>query len=263
MRNSKKINLENLTFCIPVRIDSSHRERNLLTILKFYAQNIRCNYIVMEADKEQHLKELPSIEGLVYHFIYDENPTFHRTYYINKMLAQTTTEIAASWDTDAIAPITQLSKAYKTIIEEQATMAYPYDGCFWSINEFFSSLFCKNLKISLLEKSPMMKFLMCGYYSVGGAFLVNVRLYKECGWENEHFIGWGPEDAERYKRLMILNKKPIKIPGALYHLYHSRGNNSSDGNEQVAYITKKEYCHVCSMQPDELKEYIKTWNWIK
>lgn len=210
MRNSKKINLENLTFCIPVRIDSSHRERNLLTILKFYAQNVRCNYIVMEADKEQHLKELPSIEGLVYHFIYDENPTFHRTYYINKMLAQTTTEIAAIWDTDAIAPITQLSKAYKTIIEEQATMAYPYDGCFWSINEFFSSLFCKNFKISLLEKSPMMKFLMCGYYSVGGAFLVNVRLYKECGWENEHFIGWGPEDAERYKRLVILNKKPIK-----------------------------------------------------
>lgn len=263
MKNDKKINMGNMTFCIPVRIDSPYRERNLLAVLNFYAQQIHCKYIIMEADKEQHLKKLPSIEGLTYHYIYDNNPTFHRTYYINKMLAQTTTEIAAIWDTDAIAPIPQLSEAYKTIIEKQVTMMYPYDGCFWGINEFFSSLFCKNLKISLLEDFPMMKFLMCGYHSVGGAFLVNVRLYKECGWENEYFIGWGPEDAERYKRLVILSRKPIRTSGSLYHLHHSRGNNSSDGNKQVAYITKKECCHVCSMQPDELKAYIETWNWIK
>ena len=108
-----------MTFCIPVRIDSPYRERNLLAVLNFYAQQIHCKYIIVEADKEQHLKKLPSIEGLTYHYIYDDNPTFHRTYYINKMLAQTTTEIAAIWDTDAIAPIPQLSEAYETIIEKQ------------------------------------------------------------------------------------------------------------------------------------------------
>lgn len=255
--------MENLTFCIPVRIDSSYRERNLLAVLKFYARYIHCNYIIIEADKEQHLKDLPLIEGMAYRYIYDENPTFHRTYYINMMLTQVTTEMAAIWDTDAIASVSQLQKAYREIIGKQATMVYPYDGCFWRIDDFFSSLFCKNLKISLLKDFPMMRFLMCGYHSVGGAFLVNVKLYKECGWENEYFIGWGPEDAERYKRLLILDRKPIRISGPLYHLYHPRGDNSSDGNKQVAYITKKEYCHVCSMQPDELKEYITTWNWIK
>ena len=116
MKSNKKTNLDNLTFCIPVRIDSSYRERNLVTILKFYAQHIHCNYIIVEADKEQHLKKLPSIEGLTYHFIYDDSPTFHRTYYINQMLAHTTTEIAAIWDTDAIVTISQLNKAYRTII---------------------------------------------------------------------------------------------------------------------------------------------------
>lgn len=263
MKNNSKINLEKLTFCIPVRIDSAYRERNLLAVLRFYAQHIKCNYIIMEADKVQHLKKLPQIEGLTYHFIYDDNPTFHRTYYINRMLAQTSTEIAAIWDTDAIAPISQVNKAYRIIMKEQATMVYPYDGCFWNINGFFSSFFCKNLRINLLKDFPMMRFLMCGYHSVGGAFLVNVKMYKECGWENEHFIGWGPEDEERYKRLLILNRKPTRISGALYHLYHPRGNNSSDNDKHVAYVTKKEYCHVCSMQPDELRKYIATWNWIK
>lgn len=262
MKNNK-INLKDLTFCIPVRIDSPYRERNLVAALKFYARHIHCNYIIVEAAKEQHLKKLPSIEGLTYHFIYDDNPTFHRTYYINQMLARTTTKIAAIWDADAIVAISQLNKAYRRIIEEQATMVYPYDGCFWRINDFFSSFFCKNLKISLLKDFPIMKTLMCGYHSVGGGFLVNVKLYKECGWENEYFIGWGPEDAERYKRLLILNKRPTRISGPLYHLHHPRGDNSRDGNKQVAYITKKEYCHVCSMQPDELKAYIETWNWIK
>lgn len=153
MKNNK-INLKDLTFCIPVRIDSPYRERNLVAALKFYARHIHCNYIIVEAAKEQHLKKLPSIEGLTYHFIYDDNPTFHRTYYINQMLARTTTKIAAIWDADAIVAISQLNKAYRRIIEEQATMVYPYDGCFWRINDFFSSFFCKNLKISLLKDSP-------------------------------------------------------------------------------------------------------------
>lgn len=33
--------------------------------------------------------------------------------------------------------------------------------------------------------------------SVGGAFLVNRKVYLKAGGENEHFYGWGPEDTER------------------------------------------------------------------
>lgn len=68
--------MQNLTFCIPVRIDSEYRLRNLLTILKFYSHHLSSNYIVLEADNQQHVKELPHIPGLVYEFIYDENPVF-------------------------------------------------------------------------------------------------------------------------------------------------------------------------------------------
>lgn len=258
-----KKDLQHLTFCIPVRIDSTYRMRNLLTLLKFYSRQISTNYIILEADKEQHLKDLPQIPGLTYEFIYDENPVFHRTRYINRMLSMTATPLAAIWDTDAIAPVPQVCQAYRTLFEEDTVMVYPYDGRFWHVNSFFACCFHERLKISILTSPDMPRVLMCGYNSVGGAFMVNIGLYKKYGWENEYFTGWGPEDCERYKRLHILGRTPLRVEGSLYHLYHPRGINSGDFNEEMACQTKKEYTHICSMMPEELREYINTWNWIK
>lgn len=179
------------------------------------------------------------------------------------MLSKVSTETAGIWDTDAVAPIAQLLQAHQRISDEQTIMAYPYDGRFWYINDFFSSLFCEKLDIRLLTDFDMPRRLMCGYYSVGGAFLVNVGRYRQYGWENENFIGWGPEDSERYKRLHILGQTPVRVPGSLYHLYHSRGINSGDRDAEVIYKTKKEYSRICGMMPEELRKDIETWSWTK
>ena len=97
---------------------------------------------------------------------------------------------------------------------------------------------------NLLGSYSQPLYLMCSYYSVGGAFLVDVEEYRRCGWENEHFAGWGPEDAERYRRLLILGEQHSRIAGSLYHLYHTRGVNSGDYDKKLAMDTKKEYVHV-------------------
>lgn len=254
--------MKELTFCIPVRIDSEYRFRNLLTLLRFYSQQLyMAKYILLEADTEQRIKELPDVRGLRYIFVKDDNPIFHRTRYINYMLRETDTKIAAIWDTDAIAPVPQLVEAYRTMLQGGFTMIYPYDGRFWSIDNYFTRLFCKSLSIGLLADYPQPRVLMCGYYSVGGAFLVNVQRYRLFGWENEYFTGWGPEDAERYRRLELLGEKPLRVIGSLYHLYHSRGINSGEQDGKLAFQTKKEYCRVCAMYPDELRKYVDTWKW--
>ena len=260
---SKKIEMNQLTFCIPIRVDSNYRLQNLITLLAFYSHHIRAHYIVLEADCIQRIKSLPRIDGLHYKFVVDTNPIFHRTYYINQMLKETTTSIAAIWDTDAIAPIHQLKQAYELLLENKITMVYPYDGRFWSINHFYSAIFRRKKQIKLFDSDSMPRILLGGYNSVGGAFLVNIQAYKRCGWENEHFLGWGPEDVERYHRLEILGEPPHRIKGSLYHLYHTRGINSGDFNQQLAISTKKEYIHVCSMYPDELRAYVDTWEWTR
>ncbi len=260
-----------LTFCIPVRIDSEHRQRNLMGMLNFYSHNLRkAKYLILEADSKPHIDESRFCNKMLkpyleYCFVKDDNPIFHRTRYINQMLRQANTKVAAVWDTDAIAPPMQVIDAYRAILRGETTMAYPYDGRFWAVNDFFSRRFCEAYKDELLYLTnyPQPLSLMCGYYSVGGAFLVDINKYRHCGWENEHFVGWGPEDAERYRRMELLGHKPLRISGSLYHLYHPRGINSGDYNHHLALSTKKEYCRICGMQPDELRREVAQWEWIK
>ena len=104
---------------------------------------------------------------------------------------------------------------------------------------------------------------MFGYISVGGAYLCNIERYKLYGWENEYFIGWGPEDYERFMRLDIFGKKPLQIKGVIHHLNHPRGGNSGNFFKHVILETKREYCKICAMMPDELRQYVDTWPWIK
>lgn len=150
MTMSKKQNMTALTFCIPVRIDSKYRMRNLLAVLAFYSRYVDARYILPEADKERRIWNLPHIPGLRYQYIHDENPIFHRTHYINRMLSEVTTKVAAIWDTDAIVPIPQLQQAYERILQSERTMVYPYDGRFRGVDDFFSSIFCKHKKITIL-----------------------------------------------------------------------------------------------------------------
>jgi hypothetical protein len=119
------------------------------------------------------------------------------------------------------------------------------------------------MDLDVLTKYPQPRSLMCGYHSVGGAFLVDIERYRIRGWENENFIGWGPEDSERYARLEILGKKPLKVDAELYHLHHPRGINSGSIEPMLAFSTKKEYAKVCSMSPDQLREYVSQWEWTK
>lgn len=256
------IDMSLLTFCIPVRIDSVYRLKNLISLLSFYSHCIRTNYLILEADSKQQVKSLPSINGLHYMFVEDANPIFHRTHYINQMLRAVTTPLAAVWDTDVIAPIAQLHQAYNHLLNNQDIMVYPYDGCFWQVNYAFTKLFYEKKQIAIFQSNYMPRIYMAGYHSVGGAFLVNIKDYWVYGGENEHFAGWGPEDVERYHRLEILGKRPIRIAGPLYHLYHTRGINSGDFDQNLAVSTKREYIRICAMVPNELRTYIQTWTWI-
>lgn len=261
MKANEKTNLDELTFCIPIRIDSEDRMRNLYAVLNYFSKRIYAHYIVLEADVEQRCLNLPSIETLSYSFVEDHNPIYHRTHYINQMLEMAHTHYAAIWDVDAILPIEQLCSAYSALKQSFVTMVYPYSGPFWAINEAVSALFRESLDIRIFDLPYLSKRLLSGYLAVGGAFLVNVAAYKQAGGENEFFVGWGPEDAERYARMLILGRSAVRIEGSLYHLYHARGLNSYYGSKDIELNTKKEFCKVCSMTMPELEMYILSWNW--
>jgi predicted glycosyltransferase involved in capsule biosynthesis len=75
---------------------------------------------------------------------------------------------------------------------------------------------------------------------LGGAFLANLKAYKESGLENENFYGWGLEDGERYYRWENLGYKIQRVPGPLFHLSHGRGINSTFHNGDQQLLKRKE-----------------------
>ncbi len=259
--NDKISTSEDLTFCIPVRIDSRERLRNLNAVLNFYLENTSARFIILEADSNRRLR-LPDNQRIKYIFIEDNNMIFHRTHYINTMLRECTTRYAAVWDTDVVVPIKQIDDALRLFSESEAVMVYPYAGMLWAIMEFMSNRFSETLDINILSNFPQNTFLMCAYHSVGGGFIVDKDLYRKFGWENENFTGWGPEDVERWKRLEILGFKPLRTNGSMYHLNHSRGINSKLKDPETALKTRTELAKICSMMPNTLADYIKCWNWI-
>src|ERR1035437_7470632 len=110
-QNNHIIDLSDVTFLIPLRIDSDHRKNNLAVLLGLLNRDFKTNIIVLEADKTQLYHPSQEIKNLAYHFIYDEDEIFYRTRYINKMIAISSTPYIAVWDADAIAIPCQVADA--------------------------------------------------------------------------------------------------------------------------------------------------------
>ena len=248
-----------LTIVMPVRIESDERMSNLKAVLHQVC-GLRCRVVLLEADQQSvlgNMKEM--LKNVEYEFVQDLSPVFHRTRYINRLLNEACTEIVAVWDADILIAYHQVYEAVDNIIKG-CTIAYPYNGEFVMLSEVKSDTARRNLDIENLKSLKLQSTF--GRPSCGGVFLVHRKRYFQCGGENEHFTGWGPEDAERLRRVKILGHcVKWTEEGQAYHLNHSRGKNSNFYSENDAIKLRKEFVKVCSMEKEELWNYITGKSW--
>lgn len=223
-----------VAFVIPVKIESSERQENLDIVYTY----------------------LEKISGASIKIFNTTESPFHRTRYINDLIKQVNTPIVGVWDTDAILPYNQIEAAIQAI-RDGATLAYPFSGAFLNIPQHLKHASIETLQ----EQASTFESLSQNSDSVGGAYMINVAKYKECGLENEKFISWGCEDRERFSRVAILGHKIIQIPGTLFHLTHKR-NPSNYFNNPTFNNNLQEQHRVEAMTKQELQKYIKTWSWL-
>lgn len=236
----RKTELSDVTFLVPLRIDSLERKENADTLIKYTFRQFNTSFIVLEADTTRKYFPEYEPEGFQYKFIEDTNEVFHRTKWINHLISIAKTPFIAVWDADAIAPPEQILNAVELLRAGQAVMSFPYDGRFYSCDKVSCDLFKRILDIEIfIKRIPVMQ-LMHGYHSVGGTFIVNKEKYLNAGGENEKFYGWGPEDAERVKRMEILNLQIKYSAGPLFHLCHPQGKNSWFFNPEMEKQNRKE-----------------------
>lgn len=254
-----------LTIIMPVRIESDERMGNLEAVLN-HVCGLGCRVMLLEADAQSAFNDQKSLSAesrkhIGHEFVVDASPVFYRTKYINRLLNEASTEIVAVWDADILIAYNQVYEAIENI-QKGCTIAYPYSGEYVMLSEKESSVARRGFDAEYLKSRKLQP--VFGRPFCGGVFLVHRQRYLQCGGENEHFTCWGPEDAERLRRVCILgHDAKWTQEGQAYHLYHPRGKNSDFYSEEDAVKLRKELVKVCGMGKEELQNYITGDSWNK
>lgn len=253
-----KFDLLDVSFLFPIRLDSILRLENLIASIGYISRNFNTSIKVLHADSYDNgfiRKLLPS--NVEYNFIEDFDDVFYRTKYINTMVKEVNSPIVGVWDADVIVPSKQIIESIESL-RNGYDVSYPYDGHFYDTSRTIRELYIDTKNIHILSKNIGKMQLIYGSDMKGGAFFANRKKYLFSGLENENFYGWGPEDFERYIRWENLGYKIKRVNGNLYHLTHSRGQNSTFRSQQQIETTNKERWNtICSSRNEILENLNK------
>jgi hypothetical protein len=147
----EKIDLKDVTFLIPLRLDSIERIENLQLVVHFLTRHFDTHIHIVEAAKfnnEILRKILP--EEVQIKFMEDFDPVFHRTYYINIMAQGAFTPYCAIWDADVITDCAQLHESVQILRAGHADFVYPYTDLFLDVPEIIKEHYREAVDMSIL-----------------------------------------------------------------------------------------------------------------
>jgi hypothetical protein len=282
------IDLSNVTFIIPLRIDSDDRLRNIILSTSFLLNKFDCRVIIKESDEMSKfdywalplIKSISDTKNLKYIFEENHDDHFHRTRLLNEMILQTETEIVVNYDSDIILPVSSYVNAQQMLTSSNFDVVYPY-----RFGEKGERKVVLNTRVEteddlekLLDFPLIKKFISnyepeafsesyvyathsqgLGWAEYGMVQFFNTEVYKRGYLENENFIAYAPEDVERHHRWKLLGYKIGRIDNYAYHLEHKRTQNSwfnnpfmQNNNELWEYLktlTKQEIIDYYENQP--------------
>jgi hypothetical protein len=213
-----KYTYDDITFIIPVKIDTSTRLTNLYYSLMYLTDIHNFKIIIKEVDHEQKVKDINNIiQNPNIKYIFEQQTTdfFHRTKYLNDMIELCDTSIICNFDCDVLLPRVNIDKSL-SLFENNMDVVYPYNCGFnlYLINKFndiseninllkeeydlYMSYIKEHIKYGPTKEITLWNTLF------GHAVMIKTESYKKGFGENELFKSYGPEDFERYLRFVKL-----------------------------------------------------------
>ena len=129
------IDLKNVDFIVPLRIDTGDRLRNVIMTTSYLLHHFDCTVTIKEVDSEHRFEEyaLPIIKRLVdtknLNHIWEEetrtDDAFHRTKVLNDMVMDSKCDIVVNYDTDLILPVDTYTQAVE-MLQGEYDVVYPY-----------------------------------------------------------------------------------------------------------------------------------------
>mgnify|MGYP003134164141 CR=1 FL=1 len=285
------IDLSNVTFIIPLRIESDDRLRNIILSTSFLLNNFDCKVLIKESDQEANfgsfaypqIQKIAPTENLEFHHENSVRDYFHRTKLLNEMVMMTTTDIVVNYDSDIILPISSYVEAKRLIDEKEAHVVYPY-----KFGEKGERKVTMNTKVvdeddlnSLLDFPLIKKFISgfnpevldesyvyaenvngMGWSEYGMCQFFNTKAYKDGYLENENFIAYAPEDVERHHRWNMLGYNIGRVDNHAYHMEHKRTQNSWFNNPFM-HKNNSLWETLKSFSEEEIHEYYQNQTYYK
>lgn len=250
-----KIDLKDVEFQIPIRVDHENRLENLELLVDYLNHHFDTNITVMESSERSILQNTSLSKKVNYIWEFDDKEYFHRTRILNLMAKNSKHPIIVNQDTDVLLNIQNYFSATEAIRRNEFDVIYPYDGRFMEVLRNFIPKIKENMDVSWIKETD------CNLLhpsSVGGIIFENREKFLKVGMENEKCISYGFEDNERFSRFLKLGLRVVRLPGFLIHLFHWRGKNSEPTNDFFNQ-NMREYNKIAIMNKTDLENYIKTW----
>lgn len=250
-----KIDLKDVTFAIPVRIEHENRQENLEMTIDYLTHHFDVNIIVVESSERSILMNHPSMKKVKYIWQFDSSEIFHRTKILNDMLEMTETKIWVNYDCDVLFPVQSYVDAANEI-RSGKVFVFPYQGPFHEVPRKFLPEIREKMDVSWIDLNQ------CGLNhpkSVGGAMFMDSEVYRKLGGENQQQNSWGWEDNYRINLFQKFGYSIDRVGTVLYHIEHYRGQNSGPSNPYHNQ-NMMEFYKCSNMSKEDLDRYISTWS---
>ena len=262
--------MKDLTFIIPTRIETEDRLRNIISSVSYLLKHLPAKVIVKEVAPQStfkfraipEIKKYADISNLTHLYENSVAPLFCKSKVLNDLIVAADTKFVANYDADCILPLTSYHQAYALLAGDKADVVYPY-GCGiyqWKAeyNMQVYQEFVSTLDYRVLDKRKSLS-----NSTIGWTQFVNRQKYIDSYMMNENFISWGCEDDEFYFRMSTLGNRIARVEDYVYHLEHSRTDNSwfsnpNFNNNWQLWHTIKTFDRNQLIQYYKGQEYLKT-----
>ena len=144
---------------------------------------------------------------------------------MNRLLINTPT--ITIWDSETNIDKKSVMDTVNTLHSSHADIAHPYNGFVYQTLDILPRNYLNNKDIKVLYKNLNKLDFLYNQPIYGGEVFVNKNKYIDAGMENERNYGWGNEYYDRYNRFTNLGYNVYRVDAPLFHLCHSRKENSS------------------------------------
>lgn len=253
-----RLDLTAATFLVPLKFDSLERVRNLLVVLRVLTRQVDTTILLAETGPSPafapHLADVaPSVR---YAFVPEDQPFFHRTRLLNRLIREADTPVVVVCDADVVCRPAALRQALR-LARGEADVVLPYDGRFLDVPEPLIPRLLGDPRQYPEEKDCRLLY----PDGTGGMVFFKKASLTAAGLYNERFKSWGHEDRELLARLAAFGFCLRRVPGPMLHLHHPRFADSHPMKNPYFADNTREYERLTALDPARIRAEAAIFPW--